>query len=368
MINPFNPSFGRPPEIFLGRNDIIRDILSSIDEENSPWRTTLLVGIRGSGKTALLNSIHSRLASQNVVIVSVSPEDDFLNDILSQIYNQLPKSKLKIIPKVKELKINVGVSIGFENSPEEMPFTNIFRNHLTRMLDILRKENIHTLFLIDESQKHTSAMRTFIASYQKLIGQGYSISMVLAGLPSVVSAVLNDDVLTFLRRAKRVELENVDIALVNYDYRVAFQKSSFNIEPEIIGKAANFSCGYPYLFQLVGYYLWENAKDYYGDNLFEKAVIHAKTELFKNVHSLVFTDLSYKDREFIFAMLDDGNHTRFSDIVERLKKEKNYVSRYRERLISSGAVKSAGHGLLDFTYPYMREFLRTKRDENAYYY
>jgi len=361
--NPFNPSFGRPPEIFLGRGEIIRDIINSIYEENSPWRTTLVTGIRGSGKTALLNSIHNQLSELGCIIVSVSPEDDFLDDILTQVYNQLPKSKPQLIPKVKEIKIGAGVSIGFERNQEDVPFTNIFRNHLTKMLDILRKDNIHTVFLVDESQKHTSAMRTFIATYQKLTGQGYSVSMVLAGLPAVVSSILSDDILTFLRRAKRVELENVDIPLVSYDYRYIFEKSEYSIDIDVINEAANLSCGYPYLFQLVGYYLWENAKVLSGDELFNKTKLQAMSELFRNVHCLVLSDLSYNDREFAFAMLEDEKQSKFSDIMRRLGKEKNYVSRYRERLISSGAVKSVGHGLLDFSYPYMREFLKTQQDE-----
>jgi len=363
MKNPFNPSFGRPPEIFLGRDEIIRDIISSIDEENSPWRTTLITGIRGSGKTALLNSVHNRLNELDVVVVSVSPDDDFLNDILTQIYNQLPKSKLRLLPKFKDITINMGISIGLERKQEDTPFTNIFRNHLTKMLDLLKKENIHTTFLIDESQKHTSAMRTFISSYQKLIGQGYSVSMVLAGLPAVVSTILNDAILTFLRRAKRVNLENVEISLVNYDYKSVFENSEYNIDIDVLNKAAKFSYGYPYLFQLVGYYLWENAKVFNAEDLLEKTMIQAKAELFRNVHSLVFSDLSYKDKEFVFSMLEDMHQSKFSDIIKRLEKEKSYVSRYRERLISGGVVKSVGHGLLGFTYPYMREFLKIKLDE-----
>ena len=47
--------------------------------------------------------------------------------------------------------------------------------------------------------------------------------------------------------------------------------------------------------------------------------------------------------------------------MTRLGKDKGYVSRYRERLITSGVIKPVGHGTLAFTYPYIGEFLQRKK-------
>jgi len=115
------------------------------------------------------------------------------------------------------------------------------------------------------------------------------------------------------------------------------------------------------LFQLLGYYLWENGKQKIDDEILAQSLIEAKAELFQNVHQLVFTDLSNKDREFAMAMSEDKNYSRIQDIMTRLGKDKGYISRYRERLITSGVIKSVGYGTLAFTYPYMGEFLKRKK-------
>jgi len=363
MKNPFRPSFGKPPELFLGRADIKRSILESISNTNSPWATTLIVGVRGSGKTSLLADLQSMLPQLHVAIVSVTPEGEFLDNILSQVYRQLPKSKLKFVPSLKSIKTPVGLELGLDAKDGSPSFTNNFRYQLTEMLEILKAKSKHTVFLFDEAQKHTSYMRTFVSTYQHLLMENFSVSLVMAGLPSVISDLLNDDVLTFIRRAKRVVLENVDISLVSLDYKRVFKN---NISPkhnvdELIEKAANYTYGYPYLFQLLGYYLWENGRTEINDEVLAQSLVEAKSELFNNVHQLVYSDLSNKDREFIMVMSEDDNSSKVQDIMTRLGKDKGYISRYRERLITSGVVKPVGHGLLAFTYPYMKEFLQKKK-------
>jgi len=360
MKNPFNPSFGKHPELFLGREDIKRSILDSLDNQNSPWTTTLVVGVRGSGKTSLLAGIQNMLKEVDVVVVAVTPEGDFLDNILSQVYRQLPKSKLKFLPKLKNVKTPVGLDFSFETDNGSPSFTKNFRYQLTEMLEILKDKSKHTVFLFDEAQKHTPYMRTFVSTYQHLLMEGFSLSLVMAGLPSVISDLLNDDVLTFIRRAKRVALENVDVSLVSLDYMRVFKGKVSSKNTELIEKAANYTYGYPYLFQLLGYYLWENAKTEINDEILTRSLVLAKSELFHNVHQLVFSDLSNKDREFILSMAEDEGHSTIQNIMSRLERDKGYISRYRERLITSGVIKAVGHGILAFTYPYMREFLQTK--------
>jgi hypothetical protein len=65
-------------------------------------------------------------------------------------------------------------------------------------------------------------------------------------------------------------------------------------------------------------------------------------------------------------MSDDEGFSSVTDIGERMQKKKNFISLYRERLISTGVIKPCGHGLLCFNYPYMREFLVYKKQELGY--
>jgi type II secretory pathway predicted ATPase ExeA len=363
MINPFNPSFGKRPTHYYGRQEITRTIITSPDDINSPWRTTLITGVRGSGKTALLSDIRANLESKDVIALYVVPNDAILDSILVQLYRQLPKSVSSALPEFKNVSVNLGVSVGFERDVKKPYFAETFSYHIMELMDAYMKQDKHIVFLVDEAQKHTEDMRIFISTYQDLVMREYSVSMVMAGLPQVVSDVLNDDILTFLRRAKQVELEHIDIMIVEYEFKKVFKEHFTALTDEIISKAAIATCGYPYLIQLVGHYLWEDIQNGVGTDILEGVLIKAKTELFRNVHRMIFAGLSNRDREFVLAMSEDDRASSVSDIGERMQKKKNFISLYRERLISSGVVKSCGHGLLCFNYPYMREFLLYKKQE-----
>ena len=55
MRNPFTPSFGKVPPYMAGRSDIVSDILQAFDNGvGDPNLSTIFVGSRGTGKTALL--------------------------------------------------------------------------------------------------------------------------------------------------------------------------------------------------------------------------------------------------------------------------------------------------------------------------
>ena len=359
MSNPFNPSFGKRPIHFYGREDITRSIITSLDDNNSPWRTTLITGVRGSGKTALLSDIRLNLDSLDVIVLYVVPNEAILDSVLVQLYRQLPKSLSSAMPEFKNISVNLGVSVGFERDNKKPYFAETFSYQIMELMDAYMKQGKHIVFLVDEAQKHTDDMRIFINTYQDLIMREYSVSLVLAGLPLVVSDILNDDVLTFLRRAKQVELENIELMIVEHEFKKVFLGSGSNLTEEAVCKAAADTHGYPYLIQLVGYHLWSNMQ-YSDDNTLDDVLFKSKMELFRNVHRLVFADLSNRDREFILAMSEDDGFSSVADIGKRMQKKKNFISLYRERLISAGVVKSGGHGLLHFSYPYMREFLKQK--------
>jgi len=362
MKNPFNPSFGKRPERFIGREDITRSIISSIDDINSPWRTTLVTGVRGSGKTALLSNIRIKLDNPDIITVYIVPNEAILDSTLSQLYRQLPNSVSSALPALKGISLNAGISVELKSDKKSPEFTESFSYRIMEMMDVYMKQGKHVVFLIDETQKHTENMRIFINTYQDLVMREYSVSMVMAGLPSVVSNILNDDILSFLRRAKQVELENVELITVEHEFKKVFMNHDSHLTAEVILSAAKATYGYPYLFQLVGYNLWEE-KQSSSDSILEDVLIKAKAELFRNVHKLIFTGLSNSDKDFIFAMAEDNNTSSVADIGKRISKKKNHISLYRERLISAGVIKPCGYGMVCFVYPYMKEYLMQKKYE-----
>ena len=96
------------------------------------------------------------------------------------------------------------------------------------------------------------------------------------------------------------------------------------------------------------------------------ASIHARNKLFADVHYLVYRELSDMDQQFLLAMSEDVIDSKISDLRERLGKTSGVVSKYRERLMDIGLIKSEKYGTVQFDLPYMREFLLEKKKELYY--
>lgn len=67
--NPFNPSFGRVPRLFLDRSKIVKQLEEDIQDPDSPFLTTLVYGMRGSGKTTLLTDISHNMMKHDELLI-----------------------------------------------------------------------------------------------------------------------------------------------------------------------------------------------------------------------------------------------------------------------------------------------------------
>ena len=81
--NPFTPTFGIVPPFMAGR-DALLDFMSSAFENGlgDPNLCTLLIGPRGSGKTALLSCIGNEAREQGWAVVDAVAETGMLEDIV----------------------------------------------------------------------------------------------------------------------------------------------------------------------------------------------------------------------------------------------------------------------------------------------
>ncbi|MDR3036994.1 MAG: ATP-binding protein [Coriobacteriales bacterium] len=360
--NPFNPQFGKRPQQFVGRDAIINDFVQGLNDTNDPNRNTILTGIRGSGKTAILSDISALLDDKKTLVVDVTARDGMLLAILDEMR---AKGKPWLIDWADGFTgFNVGV-LGFSLgvSKDGNQDAHGFRYYLTEMLQELRKKKVATVFLIDEVHNKTQEMQEFATAYQHVVREGYNVALLMAGLPSSVHDVLNDRVLTFLRRAHRVLLESIDPRIIAAAFEAAFERSDKKASKETLRMAAEATKGYPYLFQLVGFYLWKAEGDAVKEADVERALEVAKVELFRNIHDIIYQELSEVDRSFLFAMAVDEDESGFGEIRERMGVEKGYASKYRQRLLDAGVVRRGAYGKLRFTPPYMREYLLQRLDD-----
>jgi hypothetical protein len=168
-------------------------------------------------------------------------------------------------------------------------------------------------------------------------------------------------VATFLRRADRINLHEAAIAEVTASYSELFREGGIDVSPELVSQAAEATEGYPFLIQLVGYYLWMEA-DRAGWALdptsVGTAIAAAQRRNTLVVVESALSDISDKDREFLDAMAGQDGPSTAAQIGQIIRSKPNVVSKYRNRLIAAGLIESAGYGKVDFAIPGLRQYLR----------
>ena len=95
MDNPFNPSFGKMPSVFLKRGSLTQEIITELNRNNSPFQTSLIYGQRGSGKTTLMTEVAAQLNKDTKwIVVNLVLDDDLLISLINQLNNSLVSLKL----------------------------------------------------------------------------------------------------------------------------------------------------------------------------------------------------------------------------------------------------------------------------------
>jgi hypothetical protein len=355
----FLPTFGNRPAHLVGRDDAVAGFIEGLTgPPGHPNRATLYRGQRGMGKTALLLELEAQAATRGFVVARVAANQSLLDEIIQLIQAHGAKH----VPQAKKVKgFNAG-ALGFSvglTFADQVKDNYGFRLKLTMLADELAKHDIGIVLLVDEVQANMPEMRELATTYQHLVGEGKNVAIGLAGLPEAVSALLNDDVLTFLNRTKQIELGPVALNDVVAYYTLAFAQTGKTITPETVEQAAQATYGYPYLLQLIGYHLLAltGQASVITDQTLTLAVNAAKRDLVSTVFRPALKPLSAKDVQFLKAMAPDAPSSAVATLEQRLGWSRDLVQLYRARLIAAGLVTPAGRGRLRYTLAYLGEYL-----------
>ena len=373
--NPFKPTAGKMPPILIGRQSIIDDFTEGlVNGAGAPGRLMIVTGQRGFGKTVMLTELR-RIASAHgwVAIADTASEG-----LCARLVDALDEGGLHL----DSARINPSVGVaGLANASlgqasfsvkESGPLT--LRRAIEKRLDgrkIGKGKGI--LFTIDETQAASrddlvaiaTAVQHVIADEdQKDIPdtEKKGVAFVFAGLPSLVDDVVNDRVLTFLRRSLRRELGEVLLPDVKNAYLETVRQAGWSMDEPTALRAAQLAEGYPYMIQLVGYYMWQSAQREGRREIvaadIERGYEDSLLAFGSAVCAPALDGVSPAAREFLRAMAEDAPvPSRVSKISERLGKSRSWANKYRELLIREKLVRSAGHGLIEFAIPNMGNYL-----------
>lgn len=354
-MNPFNPGFGKVPPIYLERSEDVKKVLENLDNMNSPYQTTLVYGMRGTGKTAFITDIsHEVKKRPDWIVANLALGSPLLPTLIDSIYHQSSSAIKRIFQAVEGVTVSAfGVTI---KASAGQNVSRQYQNLLELILQKMKDNGTWLLITIDEV-KSTPELREFAAVYQLMLREEYPVSLIMTGLPQYVSELQNDDVLTFLLRAGRITLTPLNLWAVKSSYAKAFSGEK-RISEDTLLHITRLTRGYAYAFQLLGYYLWENSSDEISEQTVEKILPEYKTDLYRNAYFKMYQGLSEMEKNFLYYMADSSEEdVPVSEIEKKTGKTGNYISVYRRRLLDTQLITAPRRGYLRFTLPFFKEFI-----------
>lgn len=352
-MNPFNPTFGDVPDIFLSSDTSTTKLVKTI-KQSSFSRTFFITGVRGAGKTAFVTKVCELLESDpNCIYLDLLNKNGLLTSFAQQLDHKLHSPLIRSLGSVRSLSIG-SFGLSRESDPIEVDLW------LDTLMQEVAQTNKYVVICIDEVT-NSKAITDFAQVYSSLKRKKYPLFVLMTGLPDLVLDIQNNDKLTFLLRSEKITMSPLEKSDMIYAYQQTFACSA-----PLASKLVQMTKGYAYAFQLLGYLLYEQCQ---GQTPTEKDVAAIKlryqTKLFDNAYQKIYTSLSEIDRQYLQAV---AKKRKFSAVVELMGKDKVFVSQYRRRALERHLIVPTGYGYVAYTLPYFEDYLMQARDPDSAYY
>ncbi|QQR75743.1 MAG: ATP-binding protein [Holophagales bacterium] len=381
--NPFSPGAGSPPPELVGRDPVLEQarILLGRVKLRRPEKSLLLTGLRGVGKTVLLNEIKRLAAQQEYRTVSIEaleekPLAELLVPYLKNLLFELDRAagaggKVKrglavLRSFIGAIRVTVSdVTFGLDIEPEagaadsgdlEIDLPNL----LVAIAEAAEDKKTGVALFIDEiqyfSQKELGALIMALHRIQQ--GQ---LPFVLFGAGLPILPGLAGEAKSYAER--RFSFPDIG-ALSREDAAKAIKEPALAagvvVEPAALEEIFRLTQGYPYFLQEWGYQSWNRAPS----SPITLQIVHDATaivlpRLDENFFRVRFDRLTPGEKTFLRAMAELGaGPYRTAEIADALRVKLTSLGPVRANLIRKGMVYSPAHGEMAFTVPLFDEFMR----------
>ena len=339
--NPFTLSFGSSPYEYIPRINEVQNIVTNLFSSTPSTHCYIITGVRGSGKTVTLTTVANKISEDDKwIVVELNPEDDMREALAAKLYTT---GKIKRFFTEKDFSFSFqGFSFSITG---KNPILNI-DDLLDKMFAHLNKMGEKVLVVVDEMSNNTYA-RQFSLSFQILIRKNYPLFLVATGLYENISSLENEKNMTFLIRAQKIYMSPLNLLAISKSY-----SQLLSMDEKEARKAAKETKGYAFAFQLLGYLLYENNKT----KLDEKLLTTFDVYMEEYVYSKIWALLSEVEKKIAIAF-DSNKDVNTSLILEKTGYTKEYLSKYRDRLIKKGIIYSRERGKMCFALPRFKEFI-----------
>lgn len=381
--NPFSPGAGSPPPELVGREELLEqsNILFARIKAGRSEKSLLLTGLRGVGKTVLLNEMTRLAEGHDYQTVFIEAHEDkslpalLAPQLRSLLYklDRMEGAKDKIRRGLAVLKSFISsvkvtfddIPVGLDIDPEvgsadsgdiEIDLPDLF----TVVAEAAADRKTAVAILIDEIQyfgeKEVSAL---IMGMHRMQQKQLPLVLLGAGLP--ILPRLAGESKSYAERLFQFPpvgpLPAGDAARALND-PVEDEGESF--DPAAVDEIVKLAEGYPYFLQEWGYQAWNRAEQSpISLKVVQDATQDTIRRLDENFFRVRYDRLTPSEKDFLRAMAELGSGPyRIGEVAELMGLKVGSLSPRRAKLIHKGMIYSPTHGDLAFTVPLFDDFMR----------
>ena len=381
--NPFSPGAGSPPPELAGRDGILEQarVLLGRVLAKRPEKSLLLTGLRGVGKTVLLNEIERMAQASGYRTILIEAHEGkslavllapqlrrllFDLDRIAGAGDKVRRGIAVLKSFVGAIKIKVGeidISLDIEPEPGTADSGNLETDLPSLFLAVgeaAQERGVAVALLIDELQYFSSQeLSALIMAMHKMQQRQLPLLLIAAGLP-ILPGLMGESKSYAERLFSFPDIGPLPEPDATKALQDPVRQAGEAFEPAALAEIFRLTRGYPYFLQEWGYQAWNHATA----SPISLAVVRQTSALVaqrldENFFRVRFDRLTPREKKYLRAMaeLGPGPH-RTGDVADKLGVKINTLGPVRANLIKKGMVYSPSHGDMAFTVPLFDEFMR----------
>ena len=381
LHNPFSPGAGAPPPELAGREEIIKSATTTLQRIRlgRPEKSQMFLGLRGVGKTVLLNRVSELAKNLGYLVVELeAPEGQRLAKYLAPALKSV-LLRLSTFERAKDyaaramgalrgfasaFKVSIGEDISFGVTEPNTADSGNLEVDLPALLiatgEAVRAAETSVAIFIDEVQYLSQEdSRALIVAMHRIGQKGLPLVLFGAGLPQVAGQA--GEAKSYAERLfDYPEIGPLTEDAAKSAIREPVRAEHAEIEPAALEHIVNATRGYPYFLQEWGKHSWNAApRSTITAADVDTATATATEALDKNFFRVRFDRLTPREQDYLRAMaeLGPGPH-RSGAVADVLGVAVEKVGPLRSGLIRKGMIWSPAHGDTAFTVPMFDEFMR----------
>ena len=372
-INPYRPGAGLMPGYIAGRDEDIQNVEQMFEALtlNIPTQSIIFSGLRGVGKTVLINKLQSIAEEKGIFCkhIEIEERNDFISQIAecSQAFLRTVSAKEKFkhlvqkpLDAIKSLMISFNPNdntFSLSLQDRELYLSSNLTQSLTDVFTTIgetaQKTETPICFFIDEIQyMKQNQLGSLIAALHRTNQLGYPVMVVGAGLPKIYK-MLSDEKSYSERLFLYKQVDSLTYDQSKKAIEEPAKKFHVSYTEDAVTKIIDVTKGYPFFIQQLCQIVYKKT----DSNKIEISNVESCIEEFLKTLDEGFFKSRYErcaqtDKKFVFAMVKCGElPCTISNVAKNLHKNVNSISTTRAQLINKGIIYPVRYKELDFTVP-----------------